>query len=72
MWEEMICTHTPVGADPNSIINPVLVLSSDRANLELEQTPEVFRPITGPLKMRRKRPQYLSDFYLGSQTYTEA
>jgi phenol 2-monooxygenase len=45
---------TPVGADPDSLIDPVLVLSGKRTAVEQEQIPEYFTPVTGKWRMKGK------------------
>ncbi|EMR70161.1 putative phenol 2-monooxygenase protein [Eutypa lata UCREL1] len=63
-WEEIIRAHTPTEADPDSVIRSILVLSSGRASLDLGQIPDVFKPITGPLKMR-----YIHGVFVDSEGY---
>ncbi|KAB5533390.1 FAD binding domain-containing protein [Coniochaeta sp. 2T2.1] len=44
--------HTPAGADPDSLIDPVLVLSGKRTSVSQEAIPEFFTPVTGKWKMK--------------------
>jgi phenol 2-monooxygenase len=57
--------YTPVGADPDSRIDPVLVLSGKRTAVEQEQIPEYFTPVTGKWRMMSK-PALCFDFRLVS------
>jgi phenol 2-monooxygenase len=43
---------TPVGADPDTLLDPVLVLSGQRTKVSQEEIPEFFTPITGKWKMK--------------------
>lgn len=45
-------SFTPAGADPDSILDRVLVLASDRKKIEQEKIPEFFTPVTGKWKMK--------------------
>ncbi|RWA09683.1 hypothetical protein EKO27_g5429 [Xylaria grammica] len=48
----LVRAFTPFESDPDSIFNIILVLSSERANVELETIPEVFTPTTGKWKLK--------------------
>ena len=56
--DKVVKSFTPADADPDSVIDRVLVIRSDRRKVEQEQIPEFFTPITGRLKMRGKITQY--------------
>jgi phenol 2-monooxygenase len=43
---------TPTGADPDSLIDPVLVLSSQRTNVSQDEIPDFFTPVTGKWQMK--------------------
>ncbi|KAI1082077.1 FAD binding domain-containing protein [Whalleya microplaca] len=51
-FEHVIRHFTPPGSDFDSVIHPILFLSSKRIDVEQEQIPELFTPITGKWKMR--------------------
>lgn len=59
---------TPVGADPDSLIDPVLVLSGKRTVVEQEQIPEYFTPVTGKWGMKSELVPWLQ-FELISRLY---
>ncbi|GAP86506.1 putative FAD binding domain-containing protein [Rosellinia necatrix] len=50
--EGLVRSFTPSECDPDSVFNIVLVLSSERAGVELEKLPEVFTPYTGRWKLK--------------------
>ncbi|RYC60497.1 hypothetical protein CHU98_g5727 [Xylaria longipes] len=50
--EGLVRAFTPPGSDIDSIFNVILVLSSKRADVELETVPEIFTPITGKWKLK--------------------
>jgi phenol 2-monooxygenase len=45
---------TPAGTDPDSLIDPVLVLSGQRTRLSQDEIPDFFMPVTGKWKMKSK------------------
>jgi phenol 2-monooxygenase len=47
---------TPPGADPDSVIDRVLVIASDRKTVEQEEIPEFFTPVTGKRGMKCELP----------------
>jgi phenol 2-monooxygenase (NADPH) len=51
-------SFTPSSADPDSVLDRVLVISSDRKKIEQEQIPEFFTPVTGKWKMKCKFMDY--------------
>ncbi|KAK4195054.1 putative monooxygenase [Triangularia verruculosa] len=52
---------TPAGADPDSVIDRILVTSGDRKKAELDQIPEFFAPVTGKWKMKNLGKIYADD-----------
>ncbi|KAI1115051.1 FAD binding domain-containing protein [Nemania sp. NC0429] len=50
--EELVQAFTPSGADPDSVFNIILVLSSKRADVEIGEIPGVFTPVTGKWKLK--------------------
>lgn len=54
---------TPLGADPDSLIDRVLVLSGERKTVSVDQIPEFFTPVTGKwamkCKYRRMTPKFI-------------
>lgn len=54
-------TPTSAGADVDSFIEPILVLSGPRVEMEQEQIPEVFTPVTGKWKMRDLHKTFVDD-----------
>lgn len=50
--EGLVQAFTPSGADPDSVFNIILVLSSKRANVEIGEIPGIFTPITGKWKLK--------------------
>ncbi|KKY21333.1 hypothetical protein UCRPC4_g03769 [Phaeomoniella chlamydospora] len=49
----MVSEFTPKSQDVDSVIQAILVLSSRRTELEQEQIPGVFTPVTGKLRIKR-------------------
>ncbi|KAK0609731.1 FAD binding domain-containing protein [Bombardia bombarda] len=54
-------TFTAADSDPDSIIDRILVLSSDRIKVEQEQIPGFFVPVTGKYKMKSPAKVYVDD-----------
>lgn len=50
--QAIVQSFTPAGANPDSILDRILVISSDRKKIEQEQIPEFFTPVTGKWKMK--------------------
>ncbi|KAI1423263.1 FAD binding domain-containing protein [Xylaria sp. FL1777] len=50
--ERLVRAFTPSDSDPDSIFNIILVLSSQRANVELQTIPDIFTPVTGKWKLK--------------------
>ncbi|KAI1268605.1 thioredoxin-like protein [Xylariaceae sp. FL1019] len=50
--EIMISRFTPPETDPDSVLNTVLVLSSKRSDVALDDIPQCFTPVTGKWKMQ--------------------
>lgn len=48
----LVRDFTPEGHDPDSFIEPLLVLKTKRTLIKLTQIPEIFTPITGNRKLR--------------------
>ncbi|KAI1354554.1 FAD binding domain-containing protein [Xylaria sp. FL0043] len=59
--ETLVRAFTPPESDPDSIFNIVLVLSSKRANVELQTLPEIFTPITGKWKLKNILKVFVDD-----------
>ncbi|OBT86700.1 hypothetical protein VE02_04637 [Pseudogymnoascus sp. 03VT05] len=56
-----IRSHTPVSADIDSFIEPIVVLSGQRVDTLQEQIPDCFSPPTGKWKMRDLHKVYFDD-----------
>ncbi|KAK4448987.1 putative monooxygenase [Podospora aff. communis PSN243] len=54
-------SFTPSSADPDSVLDRVLVISSDRKRIEQEQIPEFFTPVTGKWKMKSLMKTFADD-----------
>ncbi|KAK7951043.1 FAD-dependent monooxygenase [Apiospora aurea] len=54
----------PEGVEPDSILHFVLVLSGRRTEIELQQIPEVFTPVTGKLQLK-----CLLNVFIDDQSY---
>lgn len=52
--ESTVQAFTPEGVDQDSTIESLLVLKTKRTELEVHQIPEVFKPVTGEHRIRRK------------------
>jgi phenol 2-monooxygenase len=50
--DRLVQRFTPRGADYDCVFNILLVLSGKRTEIEQEQIPEVFTPISGKWKMK--------------------
>ncbi|KAI0376831.1 FAD binding domain-containing protein [Hypomontagnella monticulosa] len=59
--EKIIDAFTPSDVDRDSIINPILILSSGRAEIEQDQIPDVFRPVVGEWKMQSPLNVYVDE-----------
>ncbi|KAI0166385.1 thioredoxin-like protein [Xylariaceae sp. FL1272] len=59
--ETMIKKFTPPGSDPDSILNCILVLSSKRNSVSLDNIPQCFTPITGVWKMQNVLNVFVDD-----------
>ncbi|KAI1871577.1 uncharacterized protein JN550_004571 [Neoarthrinium moseri] len=59
--DQIIRHFTPPDSDADSVINLVLVLSGSRTEIEQEQIPEVFTPVTGKWKMKCLFKTYVDD-----------
>ncbi|KAF3763879.1 hypothetical protein M406DRAFT_341274 [Cryphonectria parasitica EP155] len=64
--EMLIQEFTPDGADPDSLIEPLLVLKAERTNIELVQIPEVFKPVTGKYRIRSLHKVFVDDMSYNS------
>ncbi|OIW26221.1 hypothetical protein CONLIGDRAFT_466436 [Coniochaeta ligniaria NRRL 30616] len=52
---------TPVGADPDSLIDPVLVLSGQRTIVSGDEIPDYFTPVTGKWRMKSLHKVFFDD-----------
>ncbi|KAK0646770.1 FAD binding domain-containing protein [Cercophora newfieldiana] len=52
---------TPTSADPDSILDRILVISSNRKKVEQEHIPEFFTPVTGKWKMKSLMKTFADD-----------
>ncbi|TGJ85584.1 hypothetical protein E0Z10_g3139 [Xylaria hypoxylon] len=59
--EGLIRIFTPSESDLDSVFNIILVLSSERANVELETIPEIFTPIVGKWKLKNILKVFVDD-----------
>ena len=50
--DDIVKHFTPPGADPDSVIDRVLVIAGDRKKVEQEEIPEFFTPMTGRWKLK--------------------
>ena len=53
--------YTPAGADIDSFIEPILVLSGQRTQIKQEQIPDYFWPITGKYRIRDLHKTFVDD-----------
>ncbi|KAE9365138.1 putative phenol 2-monooxygenase [Stipitochalara longipes BDJ] len=56
-----VSKYTPAGADIDSFIEPILVLSGNRIQIEQDQIPDYFWPITGKYRMRDIHKTFVDD-----------
>ncbi|KAH6653280.1 FAD binding domain-containing protein [Truncatella angustata] len=59
--EHLVRRFTPPGADDDSVFNIILVLSGKRTDVEQEQIPRVFTPISGKWKMKNLFSTFVDD-----------
>ncbi len=59
--ESPVSKYTPAGADLDSFIEPILVLSGERVKIEQDQIPEYFWPVTGKYRMRDIHRTFVDD-----------
>ncbi|KAI0443861.1 FAD binding domain-containing protein [Xylaria telfairii] len=59
--ETLIRAFTPPGSDLDSVFNIILVLSSKRADVELEGIPEIFTPMTGKWRLKNILKAFVDD-----------
>lgn len=59
--EQVARRFTPAGADPDSVIDRVLVIASDRRRAEQDQIPPFFTPVTGPWRIKCLTKVYADD-----------
>ncbi|KAI0816641.1 FAD binding domain-containing protein [Xylaria sp. FL0064] len=59
--EVLVRVFTPSESDPDSVFNIILVLSSKRANVELQTLPEIFTPVTGKWKLKNILKVFVDD-----------
>ncbi|PGH14778.1 hypothetical protein AJ79_02794 [Helicocarpus griseus UAMH5409] len=59
--QDIVREFTPSSSDPDSLIDPVLVLSTERTKIEQEQMPDFFTPVTGRWKMKCLHKTYVDD-----------
>ncbi|KAH8163569.1 hypothetical protein CIB48_g4677, partial [Xylaria polymorpha] len=59
--ERLIRAFTPPGSDLDSVFNIILVLSSKRADVELEGIPEIFTPMTGKWRLKNILKVFVDD-----------
>ncbi|KAF2649272.1 phenol 2-monooxygenase-like protein [Lophiostoma macrostomum CBS 122681] len=64
--ERLARRFTPPPADVDSLIEPILVLKSKFADVEQEQIPDYFWPITGRWKIRDLHKVYIDDEHYNS------
>ncbi|KAL0258236.1 hypothetical protein SLS55_007409 [Diplodia seriata] len=57
----LVAKLTPKGADIDSLIEPIVVLSGRRHGMEQEQIPDYFQPVTGKWKMRDLHKVFVDD-----------
>ncbi|KAL1627896.1 hypothetical protein SLS54_002163 [Diplodia seriata] len=57
----LVTKLTPKGADIDSLIEPIVVLSGRRHGMEQEQIPDYFQPVTGKWKMRDLHKVFVDD-----------
>lgn len=50
----LVARLTPQGADIDSFIEPIVVLHGQRHEIQQEQIPDYFQPVTGRWKMKGK------------------
>ncbi|KAK0623750.1 FAD binding domain-containing protein [Immersiella caudata] len=54
-------SFTPASADPDSVLDGILVIFSDRKKIEQEQIPDFFTPTTGKWKMKSLMKTFADD-----------
>ncbi|KAI0971832.1 FAD binding domain-containing protein [Xylaria arbuscula] len=59
--ERLVHAFTPPESDLDSVFNVILVLSSKRANVELQTIPGIFTPTTGKWKLRNILKVFVDD-----------
>ncbi|KAI1100397.1 FAD binding domain-containing protein [Jackrogersella minutella] len=59
--EEVVGAFTPSDADRDAVINPILVLSSGRTEIEQDWISSVFMPVTGKWKIRSLLKVFVDD-----------
>ncbi|KAI0431500.1 FAD binding domain-containing protein [Xylaria sp. FL1042] len=59
--DALVRAFTSSESDPDSVFNIILVLSSKRANVELQTLPEIFTPITGKWKLKNILKVFVDD-----------
>ncbi|MCJ1416205.1 hypothetical protein MMC32_002540 [Xylographa parallela] len=57
----LIQRYSPPGSDVDSFIEVIVVLSGERLQIDQEQIPEYFRPVTGKWRMRDLNKVYIDD-----------
>ena len=61
----LIRKYTTPGSDIDSFIEVIVVLSGERLNIDHDQIPEMFSPVTGKWRMRGSNiPNYILGFLL--------
>ncbi|KAI8635036.1 FAD binding domain-containing protein [Xylariaceae sp. FL1651] len=70
--EGIVRAFTPSGSDIDSVLSIVLVLSSQRSNVKLEEIPEVFTPVTGKWKMKNILKVFVDDEGLNNSGFGHA
>ncbi|OAG37359.1 hypothetical protein AYO21_08436 [Fonsecaea monophora] len=58
--------YTPVSTDIDSFIEPIVLVSGNRVQLEQEQIPDYFWPVTGKWKMRDLHKVFVDDEHYNS------
>ncbi|GAB1321053.1 Phenol 2-monooxygenase [Madurella fahalii] len=59
--EQVARRYTPLDAYPDSVIDRILVIASDRKKVEQEEIPQFFTPVTGRWKMKCLAKVYADD-----------